>query len=170
MECLAGPLARSTQRSQPGIQELGPEYPLPLPRRFMYPCRSQLQAHEGLPQPPRSAVLPCRHFPTSHSLCACHLQQLPPALPTGVSALLLLAPVTLARPQGPQSTLSDHNSPGPGKRLSGGKKGGQWEEPLLRAPLLHPGPRGASLNPSPQYHAPAAGTAGCRTPADPRRS
>lgn len=111
---------------------------------------------------PRPAILPCGCFPASHSLCACHRQRLPPEPPTRVSALLLSAGLTLARLQGLQSTLSNHNSLVSGKWISlVGKKGGQWEEPLLRAPLL---------NPSLQCHVPAAGTAGCRTPAGPRRS
>nr|XP_020771424.1 uncharacterized protein LOC110152205 isoform X3 [Odocoileus virginianus texanus] len=58
---------------------------------------------------PRPAILPCGCFPASHSLCACHS----PTAPTRVSALLLSAGLTLARLQGLQSTLSNHNSPGP---------------------------------------------------------
>lgn len=33
---------------------------------------------------PQSAILPCGRFPTSHSLCACHLQRLPPESPTSL--------------------------------------------------------------------------------------
>lgn len=78
----------------------------------------------------------------------------PKLLPAGPGTQVSLVGETRDRPQQRVS-----------ERVNKGPAGGH---PPAAPPPLAPG--GASLGPSPQYRAPAAGTVSCRTPAHPTRS